>query len=423
VSLKNIKNHQGILLMQLGARNHYAEAIALYEAGILDRFFTDFYWHHNRSFEKILYQLQKILRQKQPAFISKAKGRTTPILPLDKVIDFIPLETVYYLFSGLKKIFPIDEQLNSIYANLFAHLVINNISSELFGVLAFNTSAIGLFRWAKRKGVKCILSQVNYPKDLQAKLYLREDWDWGDWGKRRNLSSGWNLVARREQLEWALADIILVPSEFVADGLMQHNVDSSKIRIVPYGIDNTKYKIDTSNRNDKAETVNILFVGSMILGKGVQYFYKALEQLNSRNVIARIVGPNYLTPKATEKLEQFCELMGSVPRTDMPMIYNWADIMVLPTLSEGSALSVYEALAFGLPVITTPHAGSIIRDRKDGYIVPIRDSRAIAECIEILVSNPELRYQMGQSAANRAREYGSISQYKERIVSAIESIQ
>jgi len=82
--------------------------------------------------------------------------------------------------------------------------------------------------------------------------------------------------------------------------------------------------------------------------------------------------------------------------------YQQADIFVFPSLEEGSALVTYEAMACGLPVVTTPNAGSLVRDGVEGFIVPIRDPDALAERIEQLRADARLRQEMGRAARARA---------------------
>jgi glycosyltransferase involved in cell wall biosynthesis len=98
--------------------------------------------------------------------------------------------------------------------------------------------------------------------------------------------------------------------------------------------------------------------------------------------------------------------------------YRWADVLVLPSICEGSATVCYEALAAGLSVITTPNAGSVVRDGLDGFVVPIRDARALAEKLEQLASDPRLLADMSASAAARACEF-TIAGYAERLLSVI----
>jgi glycosyltransferase involved in cell wall biosynthesis len=77
-----------------------------------------------------------------------------------------------------------------------------------------------------------------------------------------------------------------------------------------------------------------------------------------------------------------------VTRQEVRRHYQWADVFVFPSLCEGSAMVTYEALAAGLPVITTPNAGSVVRDGVDGFIVPIRDAEAIAAKLDLLARDP-----------------------------------
>ena len=75
----------------------------------------------------------------------------------------------------------------------------------------------------------------------------------------------------------------------------------------------------------------------------------------------------------------------------MKELYAWANVFVLPSICEGSAMVTYEALSWGLPIITTYNTGSIVRDNIDGFIVPIRDSQAIANKLMHLYHNPSMR--------------------------------
>lgn len=95
---------------------------------------------------------------------------------------------------------------------------------------------------------------------------------------------------------------------------------------------------------------------------------------------------------------------------------------MLPSLCEGFGLSHLEALACGVPVITTPNCGSVVRDGVDGLIVPIRDPFALAEAIERILTNPELRMKMSRNARARARDF-TWSRYGERMIGAISRLQ
>jgi glycosyltransferase involved in cell wall biosynthesis len=95
-----------------------------------------------------------------------------------------------------------------------------------------------------------------------------------------------------------------------------------------------------------------------------------------------------------------------------------ADVFVLPSLAEGSAETTYEALACGVPVVTTLEAGSVVRDGVDGWIVPSRDPDALANAIAEIVGDRQKRERMSRAARERARDY-TWERYGERLLAAL----
>ena len=82
-----------------------------------------------------------------------------------------------------------------------------------------------------------------------------------------------------------------------------------------------------------------------------------------------------------------------------------ADVFCLPSLTEGSSSAIFEALAFGVPVVTTASSGSVVTDGVDGFIVPERDAEAIASAIRRIVEDRELRQRMSESAKATAARF------------------
>ncbi len=101
--------------------------------------------------------------------------------------------------------------------------------------------------------------------------------------------------------------------------------------------------------------------------------------------------------------------------------YEWADVFVLPTISEGSANVCYEALNAGLPVVTTTNAGSVVRDSVDGFVVPIRDVEMLRSRLVRLACDIELRQSMSEAAVQRSTEY-TWSRYADRLLSVVQSL-
>ena len=102
--------------------------------------------------------------------------------------------------------------------------------------------------------------------------------------------------------------------------------------------------------------LRVLTVGTVCLRKGAPYVLEAAKRTKDIATY-RMVGPIGVTPQAEATLRQHLELTGAVPRSRIIEHYRWADVFLLPSLCEGSANAIYEALATGLPVICTPNAG------------------------------------------------------------------
>jgi glycosyltransferase involved in cell wall biosynthesis len=108
-----------------------------------------------------------------------------------------------------------------------------------------------------------------------------------------------------------------------------------------------------------------------------------------------------------------------VPFHEVHALFQDADAFVYPSLHEGSAFVTYEALASGLPVITTPNAGSVVRDGEEGYVVPIRDVDAIVDRVERLQRDPELRAAMSLAARRRALDF-TWDAYRTRVAAQLD---
>jgi glycosyltransferase involved in cell wall biosynthesis len=214
-------------------------------------------------------------------------------------------------------------------------------------------------------------------------------------------------------------DFAVCPSENVRRDL-EENFRFAKNRslVVPYGVDGSwlTQPLDPVVRR-------VLFVGTAGLRKGIKYLSAAAEQLRAQDLtyefrIAGDVAPQIANQSGCKHLT----FLGRISRERVQEEYAKADVYVLPSLAEGSAEATYEALAMGLPAITTVASGSVVRHRQEGFIVPERDATALAAAIEQVVENRPLRSRMSAAARKRACEY-TLERYGERLVTALQSLQ
>lgn len=287
------------------------------------------------------------------------------------------------------------------------------------GLMAFNSNAVAAFRRLEGRGLPCILDQTIAHRRWRDRVGSEELAAFPGWAVPMHAQPTPRYWVSEAEEEVARADVILCGSEFCASTMITAGVPRDKLAIVEYGADTERFSPATDPGRTKGSGTRLLFVGALVLRKGVPYLLEAvkrLQPLQPRLTLAGIVGVQQ------EKLRAYSaciDVRGAVLHADMPELYRSHDVYVFPSLVEGSSLSIYEALASGLPVITTPNSGSIVRDGIEGIIVPPRDAEALAAAIERLATNPELRTEMGRAARRRATEYGDWKHYGERLASTI----
>ncbi|MGC2759179.1 glycosyltransferase family 4 protein, partial [Candidatus Binatus sp.] len=201
-------------------------------------------------------------------------------------------------------------------------------------------------------------------------------------------------VVERELEEYAFCDLIFVPSSFAMRTLVDKGVPREKIRLNPFGVDLAMFR-----RQPKGDrTFRVLFVGTVSLRKGLPYLFEALAGFGHPEVELCVIGALEAEMRPLmAKYEGTYRYLGAVPRGELHKHYSQASVLVLPSIEEGLALVQAQAMACGVPVIATENTGAadLFTDGVEGFIVPIRDARAIREKILTLYENPAMREQMG----------------------------
>jgi glycosyltransferase involved in cell wall biosynthesis len=282
----------------------------------------------------------------------------------------------------------------------FCELVLTYGLPDAAGVYAFNSAALELLQEVHRRGGRAILEQTIAPHRILADILRSEHATYPDW--EPDLMAPFHAAtAERERQEWSSADLILCGSDFVAKGIAACNGPEDRCVVIPYGVDVPVP--EARSTQNPAGPLRVLTVGEVGLRKGSPYVLAAARIMKD-GAIFRMVGAIGVREAVQAELQAHVELVGPVSRADMPAMYAWADVFLLPSLCEGSATVTYEALAHGLPVICTANTGSVIRDGEDGFIVPIRDASAIVDRLTRLC-DPTVRMAMGEWARRRAAEF------------------
>jgi len=144
---------------------------------------------------------------------------------------------------------------------------------------------------------------------------------------------------------------------------------------------------EPGTKNDEPRTLSVLFLGQINLRKGVGRLLDAMRLLKDEPISLTLAGPAEIEPSAWADLPKV-RWVGSVPRSEVGRYYEAADLFILPTISDGYALTQLEALARGLPVLASKSCGAAVTHGENGWILedlePATIARAILDAREVL---------------------------------------
>jgi glycosyltransferase involved in cell wall biosynthesis len=233
-----------------------------------------------------------------------------------------------------------------------------------------------------------------------------------------NLSPYWSHILR----DIEQADAVLVNSQFVKDTFEHAGHRRSPVYVVYWGVDDAFLK-HAPQRTERMSDLRLLFAGNFEKRKGAEELMGALEQSDHSRL--EVAGP--ISPELKERSRGFFSgsrvtYLGLLSRTDLAAAMARADVFVFPSLSEGSARVVFEALACGCYVITTPNSGSIVEQGVHGAIVPPGDSSALADAIEYAQKNRDEVSRIGMNNAQLIRTSYRQSSYGDKLCSLYKQV-
>jgi glycosyltransferase involved in cell wall biosynthesis len=230
-------------------------------------------------------------------------------------------------------------------------------------------------------------------------------------------------MIRREECEYKQADAITLPSDFCVVSFVGEGVAREKIHLAPYGARLERFKPRCEPPKDE---FRVIWVGSISFRKAFLDALHAFQQLkvaNKRFIVAGMVEPALRNLLSNEQLGGV-EFVGQIPNNDLPSFISSAHAFVLPSVEEGLAMVMGEAMACGCPVIASDHTGArnLFTDGVEGFILPIRSPDSICARMSLLAGNETLRKQMSSAALQRVQHLGGWDAYGERMAKVIESL-
>ena len=243
---------------------------------------------------------------------------------------------------------------------------------------------------AKRMGSVCVAIPSVADQRFVRKILEQEMKKWG--GELKNDMLDPSSISEM--------DYIITNSSFGTQSYVSEGFPREKIFTAQYDIDTEKFSPSTTMRTDDSFTVLFPASNTGIL-KGLQYLLDAWQELSISNKKLILFGIRSDWPVNTEK--KYSKIISSDPTivsmghvsNPLPIIQQ-ADVVILPSFTEGFGKSIAESLSCGVPVIATNRVTDLLHDNENGIVVPVGDSKSIKEALEFLYQNPEIRKRLSQ---------------------------
>jgi len=257
-------------------------------------------------------------------------------------------------------------------------------------LFSYSYAALELFRFAKKQGWYTVLGQIDpgiseeliVAKECQRYPHYQTDWKaapsvyWQNW-----------------QEECNLADSIVINSDWSRQLLEDSGIAANKLKIIPLVYNPPK---ETQNfirsypeSFNHQRPLRVLFLGQVILRKGIVSFLEAIKYLEGYPVEFWIVGTQQIQISEYFQSHSQIRWIGHINRSETSQYYQLADVFLFPTLSDGFGLTQLEAQAWLLPVIASKFCGEVVEDGVNGLLLSEVTGQAIAEALKLCLINPE----------------------------------
>jgi len=374
------------LCSQLGAREHYAIPRALFRQGSLDNLLTDAWVPPN-----------------SPLSAFGLSDRFHPDLTEAPVRAWTSRLLAFELAARLKRLsgWPLIVARN----HWFERKVVAYLSGSRLLVLgsrpivfAYSYAARDILCFAKLRGWKTVLGQIDpgpFEEEIVAAEAEREVSFAPNW--RRAPTDYWK--SWRE--ECVAADRIIVNSQWSFDGLAGTGIPKAKLSIVPLALEVNVPSVSPKaypKRFTAGRPLRVLFLGQITLRKGIARLLNVTRLFQSQPVEFLMVGPIQIIIPEDLRSSRKIRWVGPVARNSVRNYYEQADVFILPTLSDGFALTQLEALAHRLPVVASRRCGDVVIDRVNGLLLDEPTAEAIEEALRFCLDNPDKLAQYSENA-------------------------
>lgn len=398
------------IVAQIGAREHYAVPRLLQRRSQLSRLYTDAWCRMGHSFLR-----------RMPEPLCSFANRFHEGIPSRKVRSYtrraIYHRLRYHLSrpnSGVARF----QHYMDVGAD-FASRVRDDLRDRIDdwhhrAFFGYDTGSLEVLEYLAGTSCVTVVDQMD-PGRVHREIMIQESEDWPGWAKHEPRI--YEPYEKRRETEWNLSSLVVVNSEWSKKALMEQGVPAKKISVISLAYEPPS--VSPSFRSSEDASLNVLWLGSVNLTKGIQYLMQAARLLQEESIRFDVVGPLEITDEAVQSSPGDMCFWGGVPRDQTSKFYQDADVFVLPTLSDGFAITQLEAMAHGCPVITTPNCGRVVTPEEDGLLVPSRDAEALAKALLRCAQDREMIATMSRKAQRTAQRF-TLDAYADRLLSVVE---
>jgi glycosyltransferase involved in cell wall biosynthesis len=336
--------------------------------------------------------------------VSKTKIHTRPILELARMtMPKLGYNNCIKHETGWASIDAVYQDLDR---NTAKQLAANKLKPD--AVYAYEDGALETFKQAKALGLKCIYDLPIAYWETVKQLMNQEAERLPKWAPTLGggiHDSDAKLERKTQELE--LADVVVGPGSFVMNSLPLSA--NKKLIVSPFGSPEFSKTCDENDISLKStnKPLRVLFAGSMGQRKGLADLFTAIKKINSKNVELVVMG-SLLAPAEFYRgeLADFTYEAGRSHEKVLELMRS-CDVFCLPSIVEGRALVMQEAMSQGLPLIITPNTGGadLIEEGETGFLVPTGSPEIIAEKISWFMDNRNDIAEMGKKAMEKAAGY------------------
>jgi len=377
---------------------------ALYERELLDVFATGYVDHPD---DPLSSTIKRVVRGVRPSYVRQLERRAFHDIPFEKIRTH-PLGQL--LQDAADKLIGNPTLTDRIWEwkeHRFDRWAAQQLHETMDAVKVQEHAALATLQVARQRNIPTFYRQPSLHHEFVKRSYREQRRSHSELGAKQAHLHDSPLSAKRNarrDRELELADYVIVNSSFTERTLKEAGLEPEKIMVIPLGCPRVNPKEQRA-----PETVNFLNAGTQDVHKGSHLLYEAWHRLSpeSDEASLQLIGRMNLSEHLREDLPGAVRCEASIPHDDLMDRYRNASVFVLPSLADGFAMVVTEAMSRGLPVITTENTGAadLITHGENGFVLPANDVEALTQQMRWCIENKHRLPEIGRRAVETARNW------------------